>query len=75
MDASLIMKRELTKTTAVLGLAVVFLFCTNSIAQILPTRLALNTPVSGEIKDEEINSYTVTLLAGQTARRDGSGWH
>ncbi len=62
------MKKELIKTTAVLGLAVLFLFCTYSIAQVLPPRLALNSPLSGEISGEKINSYTVTLSAGQTAR-------
>ena len=63
------MKKERNKTTVILNiLAVVFLFCTNSFAQNSPTRLTLNTPLNGEIKGEEINSYSVTLSAGQTAR-------
>ncbi|MEK7723284.1 MAG: tetratricopeptide repeat protein, partial [Acidobacteriota bacterium] len=63
------MKNDSTKTTVILNiLAVVFLFCTNSFAQNSPIRLTLNTPLNGEIKGEEINSYSVTLSAGQTAR-------
>lgn len=69
MDTSLIMKKERDKTTVILYmLAVVLFFGTNSFAQNSPTRLTLNTPLNGEIKGEEINSYSVTLSAGQTAR-------
>ncbi|MBK9165819.1 MAG: CHAT domain-containing protein [Acidobacteria bacterium] len=63
------MKKERNKTTVIINiLAVLFLFCTSSLAQSSPTRLTLNTPLNAEIKGEEINSYSVALTAGQTAR-------
>ncbi len=63
------MKKELAKTTVIINLlAVVFLFCANSVAQTPSVQLVLNNSLSSEIKGGEKKVYSVVLLAGQTAR-------
>ncbi|MFZ1700207.1 MAG: CHAT domain-containing protein [Pyrinomonadaceae bacterium] len=48
-------------------LAVVFLFCTHTLAQRQPTDLFLSTPLSSEIAGNKPQQFRINLLAGQTA--------